>query len=446
LRQLALIIIAASLTPGPYAFADDTQLYYDIQAGVEYNKLENFSLGDDPDRKHLTEKDLELELDLEYRSTTDFAFVLTTALIDESESIHGSGREQTRSGIELREAGLSYRFGDDIESTVSLGRLEFESTSLWWSWWDDELDNLSLQSRYKGIETLLAVAQAQAPEASNDDFIDPEIDEVRHLIFNLSWEIPSGQSLHFYYLKQHDNSPSHRLGESVNSDRIDEEDADLIWKGVSLFAEFELNSAGVFDLELHYSEVSGDSTLYEFDELTDNRSEISDQSQSQIDGRAHGYLIRWTPSALNNITLYLAGAKGTGNSSRTESYTTSYRQTGLQGDLDSYGELFQPELSNLEIGLIGLEWQISQSMSLALMHYDYRQVEPSDEIRDSSLDVDPSGASSDLGQEYDLVYSIEPEDSLELNITYAKFKAGRAYAAYSKDTANYFGVELVYTF
>ncbi|MES9862570.1 MAG: alginate export family protein [Candidatus Thiodiazotropha sp. LLP2] len=447
MRQLILsTIFIALFHTSPVNAEMGGHLYTDFEFGIEFSELDGLSLGEESEENRLVEEDLELEFDLEFRLNDQFNLFFTGALINENETIKDAGKIITHSGLEYRELGVSYLFGDIIDSELKFGRIEYESISQWWSWWDDELDIISLQLWYGDIETFFAIAEEQAPESTDDEFIEPDLDDIQRLILSMSWEFLDGQFLNFYYLNHSDKSSNYRIGDIKEFNRIDDEDADLIWKGISYVAGIEHSTLGEFDLELHYSEISGKSTNYEFEEPSSGAVEVTERESEHINGSASGYLLRWTPHVLDEISLILAGAKGSGDSNLENRHNKSYRQTGLQGDLESYGELYQPELSNLKINMLGIQWRLTEEMSLYLMHFDYRQEKLSDEIRDSSLEVDPSGTSRDLGKELDLTYILEHDETLELFFTYAKFKPGRAYAAYPQDSSEYVGFEIVYKF
>ncbi|MEW8102166.1 MAG: alginate export family protein [Candidatus Thiodiazotropha endolucinida] len=447
MRQLIPVTIIFSLLhASPASAQSGGRLYTDFEIGIEFNELDGLNLGSEAERNRLVEQEMEFEFDFEYWVNDKFNLFFTGALIDENETIKSADMKTTRTGLEFRELGVAYLFGDIIDSEINLGRVEYESISQWWSWWDDELDIISLQLWFGDFETFLAMAEEQAPESMDEDFIDPELDDVQRLIFSMSWEIMDGQILNFYYLKHNDNSPNYRIGDLEDIEKIDEEDADLIWKGISYVAGIEHHVIGEIDLELHYSEMSGRSAIYEFEDSSSGVVEVSEREDEHINGTASGYLLRWTPRGLDEFSLIIAGVKGSGDSDLGDRHNKSYRQTGLQGDLESYGELYQPELSNLKINMFGLQWRIAENMSFALMHFDYRQDKLSDEIRDATIEVDPSGASRDLGKELDMVYSIEYEETLELFFTYAKFKPGSAYADYRQDSTDYIGIDFAYKF
>ena len=124
----------------------------------------------------------------------------------------------------------------------------------------------------------------------------------------------------------------------------------------------------------------------------------------------------------------------------------SFRQNGLQGDSESFGELYQPELSNLSVDIVGIAWELSNGVELALIRYDYEQRELAEEMRDVSIEVDTTGESRDLGSEIDLVLTVDARAGLELILTLAEFDPGRAYGEYSGETSNLIKFELDFEF
>jgi hypothetical protein len=342
--------------------------------------------------------------------------------------------------------GVGYVFGEDPVSDLNVGRMEFLSASEWWVWWDEELDAVRLQSTYGAFDSMLAVAEEQAPENTDEDFIDPEIDGLRRQLLSLAWELAEGQSLILYYLDQEDRSSSFRIGETEKYDRVDESDADLTWTGISYLADFDFESAGEFAIELHAARVSGDETLYVFDDAESGRSEVEEVVRRDVEGSAQSMLVGWTPPRFDELTLLLGRAQGDGDSNPDDSRDHSFRQTGLQGDSESFGEFYQPELSNLTVDLLGFAWEVSDGVELALLTFDYEQRELAEEMRDVVVENDTTGTSRDLGRETDLVLKIESRDDVEIILTLAEFRPGKAYGEFSNETSNFIKFELDYTF
>ncbi len=449
MRNRLLACIAVCLLGTQSLRADNgLAIDYRFALGAESGELDGLSLGDDPDVERLEERDYEIEFDLEYQLDDRLYLFFTGALIDETEAVEPRGEDDEVSGFERKRIGVGLLFGDEISSELNLGRMEFESASDWWIWWDEELDGIRLETEYASLEGLLAFAKEQARESTGVDFIDPELDGVGRLFASLAWEFAPAHSLAVYYLDQDDDSASFVVGDFEDAARIDEEDADLRWTGLSYFGEFTSESLGDIDVEWHYAQVSGDETVYEFDDPdpATGLAEVVERERGDVRGSAHGLLLGFSPAALDGWRFFVGRAVGSGDGNPDDTRDKAYRQTGLQGDAESFGELFQPELSNLEVGIVGAEWRLGERLQVALLHYDYRQRKRADELRDVAIEVDPDGTSRDLGSEIDLVLTITPAEGLEIVVTAAEFDAGKAYSVYPDDSASYFNIELVYEF
>ena len=401
-----------------------------------------------------TEQDFEFEFAVEYGLNSHWYLFFAGALVDETETVETLGEKNELSGIERSEMGVGYLFGERVQSELKLGRSEFVSDSDWWLWWDEELDSVRIDSYYGDFESTLGLAQEVAVENTDDDFIDPELEDVRRLLLNLTWEFAAGHSLGFYYLDQEDNSNAYRVGELEDYERLDDEDADLTWTGISYLGEFEIESVGTLELEWHAARVNGDEILYEFDDTNPATSdaEVEERKKTDVSGSARGLRASFTPAAFDDWTLTVGRAWASGDRNPDDNHNESFRQTGLQGESDVFGQLFQPELSNIVIDLIGVSWTVSSDVEIALYHYGYEQDELADEMRDVAIDFDPNGNSKDLGREVDLVLTITPREHFEIIVTVAEFDPGAAYADPDPDAdrsgefANYFSFEIAYEF
>lgn len=447
MRNLLVTIFFGSLIGFSPAMADENSSFdYSLAISLENSEIDNLSLGDDPRVDKLTEKDYELELALEYTVNDNVYFFLVAGLVDETETVKPVDEKDEASGLERKQMGVGVFLGEEIASEFILGRREFVSASEWWIWWDEELDAISLDSAYGSFETLIGVAEEQWKESTDDDFVDPEIDDVLRIIASLSWEFTDNQSLNFYYLDQDDKSDSHNVGDFEDFDERDDADGDLTWSGVSYLGEFDFEQLGEFEIELHYSRVSGDETFYEFDDPEGGKAEVIEKGSARVSAEAESYLLSWTPAQLEGWSFIVGRARGEGDSNPDDGRDESYRQNDLQGDSNIFGELYQPEISNLVVQAFGIEWEAYEGLEVALMHYDYEQDERSDQIADVTIEVDPTGLSSDLGKEIDLIVTIEPYENLELKLIAAQFEAGKAYGVYDGETSNFISFELEYEF
>ena len=173
---------------------------------------------------------------------------------------------------------------------------------------------------------------------------------------------------------------------------------------------------------------------------------MEEKRRREVGGSAQSLLIGWTPARLGELTLWLGLARGDGDGNPDDRRDDSFRQSGLQGDSESFGELYQPELSNIAVEMIGFAWEVSEGVQLAVFDYEYRQIEFADEMRDVSIDIDPTGENRNLGRETDLVLTLDGRKGLELIVTLAEFRPGAAYAPFTDETSNFIKLEIDYEF
>ncbi len=111
-------------------------------------------------------------------------------------------------------------------------------------------------------------------------------------------------------------------------------------------------------------------------------------------------------------SITLGYAFGSGDEDPDDGRDENFRQTGLQGNsadfngvtsIAYYGEMFDPELSNLHILTAGLGVRPTRESSVELVYHYYRQDEAFDEIRDAAVYEYPDGLSKELGHEIDLI-------------------------------------------
>ncbi|MFQ5686711.1 MAG: alginate export family protein [Candidatus Scalindua sp.] len=111
-------------------------------------------------------------------------------------------------------------------------------------------------------------------------------------------------------------------------------------------------------------------------------------------------------------SIVLGYAFGSGDDNPSDKVDRNFRQTGLQDNnayfngvtkIKSYGEMLDPELSNLEIVTAGIGIEPMRRASVELIYHYYRQPKLSKKNFDAQIDEDPDGLHKMIGQEIDLV-------------------------------------------
>jgi len=168
-------------------------------------------------------------------------------------------------------------------------------------------------------------------------------------------------------------------------------------------------------------------------------------------GEEHGRDVRgwgfdvggvWTDKSLA-LRPHVAVGVAFGSGDDGEGTDTAFRQTGAQGNsqhfggvasIKTYGELIDPELSNLLVTTVGVGFRPFKRTSVDLVYHEYYQHHRMDELRDAKLDEDPSGLARHLGREFDLVIGVKDSELVQIDLVGGVFMPGKAFDHHN-DTA-----------
>jgi alginate production protein len=135
--------------------------------------------------------------------------------------------------------------------------------------------------------------------------------------------------------------------------------------------------------------------------------------------------------------LTLGFAFGSGDRNPDDGTDRSFRQTGFQEnesdfggatDFKYYGEVLDPELSNLAIFTAGIGIRPSDKFSLDLVYHYYLQHRASGSLRNAAIDAEPSGRSRRLGSGVDLILGLqEIWDRVDARVVVGHFMPGAAF-------------------
>jgi len=139
--------------------------------------------------------------------------------------------------------------------------------------------------------------------------------------------------------------------------------------------------------------------------------------------------------------LTLAYAFGSGEEKLSgDPFSQEFRQTGYEdnsgrfGGISSfqyYGEVLDPELSNLEVMTAAAGVRFGYSVSVDVVAHAYHQQIPDDDLRSAlRLEGGPNGKSRDLGREVDLILGVSNIlRCASASYGFGLFDPGRAFAA-----------------
>jgi alginate production protein len=407
---------------------------------------------EDKKRDERVEFGNELTLEAFYPWSDSIAAFVTGKVIYNAELYRrGDGREVEKA----LERGQSWVYFGRLGGTglgLQVGRQNIAETREWW--WDDDLDALRLYYDYGPLHTEIAVAQEVARKSTLDSGgIDPEKKDLTRLLGFASWTWAPRQRLEFFAARQDDRSETQSVASVINADREDRSDAKLNWLGARAIGDYGLVGYGDVRYWLDTGWVHGAERQIDFKEHDSGGLRVESVHQSKVRGWAFDAGASWElPLAWRpNITLGLARGSGGGSGD----VDRSYRQTGLHANkwrfkgvkrFRYYGELLQPELSNLNVATLGVGMPLLNSSSLDLVYHKYRQVHAKDSLRDARLSADPNGVSTDIGQELDLVLDVRESRRFEYTLIASFFRGGDAYKVQPERDAYRLLFELTYNF
>jgi len=250
------------------------------------------------------------------------------------------------------------------------------------------------------------------------------------------------QQIGIYGIHQADHSPPNFSDQIIDGEEEeDESDGDLTWLGVSALGRRSIGRYGRLAYWLDAATVFGEETFYDFRSYAPG-SRLRTLRQRDI----HDYSVRgwgvdvgatWELPLAWRPSLTLGYARGSGRSGMIKEEDRGFRQTGLQDDnwkwrgsvnrYKYYGEILEPDLSNLQIATAAVGIHLLRNSSLTLAYHHFRQVEKADYLRDVSISADPDGLHRSIGQELDLILGIEEWRHVQLELIGGVFRAGAAF-------------------
>jgi alginate production protein len=398
-----------------------------------------------------------LELDAFY-SFTDHSAIYVAGAFAYVERVYADFEpEIERWTLERKEFWLYFGRLFETPLAVQLGGQNYADDRQWW--WNEDLDAARLRFESPTVNAEFSAAQQLLPRELGEDRIDPEEDEILRLFGQIEWAWSKDQSLALRVLHQDDNSDGYKFvapnGDPcvaslpnggpvspffqtgcIDPKREDESDANLTWIGGSAAGRLGLSQFGGLHYWADIAGVFGDETFYDFSG-DDSERRVSSRDRHSIQGVGLDLGLVWEPSIPLEPAFTVGYARGSGRHNTSETRQRGFRQTGLQRNKDKfrgvatfkyYGELFDPELANLEIWTFGAGIRFFRESSLDVVYHIYRQDVASEFLRDVGFKRDPFGQNKDVGEEVDVILGIEEWEHFEIKAVFAMFRTGRAFA------------------
>ena len=423
--------------------ASAVELTTELQIASEYRR---YMAPNEEGQDDALELGLELRTEWHYRLTDSVSFFAEAKAF--TEAIHTGDQWDAEGSIErgqiwvLWEELLGSHFG------LQLGRQEFKESREWW--WDEDLDAVRLDYRRDSWDLALGLAKESAPRSTLEETIDPAAKDVMRGIGQAAWRWHEQHQLEAFLLWQNDTSSVPSLNSVIEKEQEDESDADLFWVGLRATGEQPLSSYGTLSYWFDSALVWGDEISIDFESVDDDLSQVESLQRQNVRGWAIDVGGYWSLPLASRPFFILGYASGSGDADDEGlASNRTFRQTGLQNNEERfkyYGELLEPELSNLGIATLGVGFPLFEDSLLALVYHHYRQVDATPFLRNANLNRDPDGSSADIGQEWDLILKLEEWDKLDLEAIGAVFEAGRGFGQANGERSYKVFLELTYEF
>ena len=441
--QIPIFCLALAIG-GARAQQPDWDIEGEYEVKLDYRK--NFAL-DKRNRDDLFRFDQEFQLRWSYRPNDWISILIEGKLLGEHELYTGGGGRRSEFDPERGETWIRFDqlFGRDL--SLKLGRQNFEEPRRWW--WDDDLDAAGL--RYRGDSWFLELgAGRELPRKSfREKFSEPENEGVVRVLTRANWRYFKNHGIDLFFLHHNDRSPTPSVGALVNADREDDSDARLWWGGIRASGSEPTAAYGELSYWADAAIVLGKEKFLELDNAPGNREVVTSRSKRRVRGWAFDLGGRWDSQLPGQPLFTLGYAVGSGDKKSERGPDQAFRQTGLQStdeEFRIYGELLQPELSNLSIPVFAVQFPVFSKSYIEFAYRHFRQLHAVPFLRDARIEADPNGIKKNIGQEWMLYSLIKQWKNIEIELVGAAFRSGNAYGALSGKMAYSLFTKVTYEF
>ena len=330
--------------------------------------------------------------------------------------------------LQLNELFLDAPLPLTIPSGIRVGRQQFFEPRRWI--FDKSLDGLRFFFDPHPFHFNLSIGSPLAPTPDNESMIFNDIFQTRHrlnFLLDSTYALTPASTLGAYVLYRYDNSV------------IDESP---VWVGIRAYGreKYKFSTADYLKAKIKYW----------FDAAFVGGTVQSKTIRGfglDLGGSYIFYKYPFQPYAT------VGYAFGTGDSHPTDRVDHGFRQSGLQGNtgkyggvvnFDYYGILVDPELSNLHIVTAGIGARPLPNTSIDLIYHRYQQHTASSQIRAYDLSPRPTGGSTHLGDELDVILGYRAIQNIRIRWRNGFFFPGAAFV--QDDYAFESRLDILFTF
>lgn len=353
-----------------------------------------------------------LSLALSFDPSSNVQMFLNAELTGELEWAEGE-KDRRLVKLELKEAFLLFKNLGDDQLFLQIGRQRFEDDRQWL--YDEELDAVGVFYLFSKLS--LEFSMSRLDLVARDFLNDESREQINNYFVYGNYTLGEEGEMAAYVLVRHDQS--------------EEQESPIF---------FGFHSSGEI--------------LDDFDYWFELAHVRGRNGSNKIRGIGFDVGSTYVLDLPLEPSMSFGYAFGTGDDNPDDGVDKSFRQTGLQeneGEFNGvpsfkyYGELFDPELSNLSILTGGIGIKFTEGSSIDLVYHYYLQHKASASLRDVRIDIDPDGSSRSLGSEIDLIVGFEEIQNVELKLSLGYFIPGRAFPDGS-DSSFLANFEIQYSF
>jgi len=355
----------------------------------------------------------QLELDTAYEDEFDFdeAVDRDRAELEVSARMRLLWEPTERfTGMGTLRANWMYR-DDQDEDAMSDTDLTLGET---WGWWRGVL----------GKDVDLIVGR-QDYDDLREWIYDQDLDAVRFVVRKPWWRLDLSASTNFESSTR-DESATNLIAYLSNDDTE---------RHLAAYAVYRDIDEPIEEQPLHL----GARAIGEWLPQNDVWADVSGLSGERAGDRLSAYGLdfgtTWSPSVLKPLSFTAGYAFASGDAAPGGT-DHAFRQTGFQDNtakfagvtsFQYYGELFDPELSNLRVLTVGLGARIATRTSLDLVWHHYQQDEPLASLVDAEVNPKPDGVDANLGTELDLILGMRRYADWDLEVVLGWFNPSDAF-------------------
>ncbi len=201
------------------------------------------------------------------------------------------------------------------------------------------------------------------------------------------------------------------------------------------YREFDLDG-GPLDENLHVGARAFGEWLPDANVWLDAAHLSGERAGIDVDAWGYDVGITWTPPSARPFSFTAGYAFGGGDDTPANGTDSTFRQTGLHDNNASfdgvtsfryYGELVDPELSNLGIVTLGVGTRLAERTSLDIVFHRYLQDHAVASLASSDLSATPNGTDPHIGSELDVILGMRESKVWDLELVAAYFDPGAAF-------------------